>query len=106
MLHVPSMEGLGRCWWKAMALPFDTRRQTTTQTNGPGCEVQAQSCRPQAAPQTDCAAQNAGAKRPCGADLSRGWPAVNPEALKLRLNRRAWLRDHALARVPQRQMAQ
>ena len=66
MLHVPSMEGLGRCWWKAMALPLDTRRQTTTRKNGPGCEVQAQSCRPQAAPRTDCAAQNAGAKRPYG----------------------------------------
>jgi hypothetical protein len=39
MLQVPSMEGLGRCGWKAMALPLDTKRQTTTLTNGPGYEV-------------------------------------------------------------------
>ena len=66
MLGVRSMEGLGRCWWKAMALPLDTRRQTTTPTNEPGYEVQARSCRREAAPPTDCAAQNAGAKCPCG----------------------------------------
>jgi hypothetical protein len=41
---------------------------------------------------TDCAAQHAGAKRPCGIDLNSDWLAVNAEALKLPMaqQQRAW----------------
>jgi len=80
MLHVRSMEGLGRGRWKAIALPLDTRRQTTTLTNGPGYEVQGRSCRREAAPRTDCAAQNAGAKRPCGAGRNVAVPTMHAQA--------------------------
>jgi len=50
MLDVPSMEGLGRCWWKAMVLPLNARRQTTTLTSGPGCEMQSPKLPPRGGP--------------------------------------------------------
>jgi len=82
MLHVPSMEGLGRCAFKDMTCLLATPCAAVPRMMT--CAPMLRSTCRAAAQRTDCTAQHVGAKRPCAPDLNR--PCCGTGGAKTRLN--------------------